>query len=136
MHSHIAVHTLPKPQELRDLVRSLGRGGGWGPLRRAPVQYLDFNARPGGCAHAHGFSHCKPSSDLRTAFTSSQAMVGTSLELFTSHSLQTQAFHTKLVHSKRAMAKRLRAINLPSTPNAVHTKPVHSKRAMVKGLEY
>lgn len=25
-------------KELRDLVRSLGRGGGWGPLRRAPVQ--------------------------------------------------------------------------------------------------
>ncbi|GLC50817.1 hypothetical protein PLESTB_000435300 [Pleodorina starrii] len=34
-------------RELRDLVRSLGRGGGWGPLRRAPVQYLDLNARPG-----------------------------------------------------------------------------------------
>ncbi|EFJ48678.1 hypothetical protein VOLCADRAFT_90897 [Volvox carteri f. nagariensis] len=34
-------------KELRDLVRSLGRGGGWGPLRRAPVQYLDLNARPG-----------------------------------------------------------------------------------------
>lgn len=25
-------------KELRDLVRSLGRGGGWGPLRRAPQQ--------------------------------------------------------------------------------------------------
>lgn len=25
-------------KELRDLVRSLGRGGGWGPLRRAPIQ--------------------------------------------------------------------------------------------------
>ena len=25
-------------KELRDLVRSLGRGGGWGPLRRAPMQ--------------------------------------------------------------------------------------------------
>eukprot|EP00798_Chlamydomonas_sp_ICE-L_P011915 gene11915-15016_t len=34
-------------KELRDLVRSLGRGGGWGPLRRAPVQYLDFSGRPG-----------------------------------------------------------------------------------------
>lgn len=34
-------------RELRDLVRSLGRGGGWGPLRRAPIQYLDLNARPG-----------------------------------------------------------------------------------------
>ena len=29
-------------KELRDLVRSLGRGGGWGPLRRAPVQVLDL----------------------------------------------------------------------------------------------
>ena len=29
-------------KELRDLVRSLGRGGGWGPLRRAPIQYLDM----------------------------------------------------------------------------------------------
>ena len=27
--------------------RSLGRGGGWGPLRRAPVQHLDMNARMG-----------------------------------------------------------------------------------------
>ncbi|KAF8064522.1 viaA [Scenedesmus sp. PABB004] len=34
-------------RELRDLVRSLGRGGGWGPLRRAPVQHLDLNGRPG-----------------------------------------------------------------------------------------
>ena len=34
-------------KELRDLVRQLGRGGGWGPLRRAPVQYLDMNARMG-----------------------------------------------------------------------------------------
>eukprot|EP01023_Acetabularia_acetabulum_P040007 TRINITY_DN3866_c0_g1_i14.p1 TRINITY_DN3866_c0_g1~~TRINITY_DN3866_c0_g1_i14.p1 ORF type:complete len:677 (+),score=122.77 TRINITY_DN3866_c0_g1_i14:232-2262(+) len=34
-------------KELRDLVRSLGRGGGWGPLRRAPVQYLDLRGRPG-----------------------------------------------------------------------------------------
>ena len=34
-------------RELRDLVRSLGRGGGWGPLRRAPVQYLDMKGRPG-----------------------------------------------------------------------------------------
>ena len=34
-------------RELRDLVRSLGRGGGWGPLRRAPVQHLDMNARMG-----------------------------------------------------------------------------------------
>ena len=34
-------------RELRDLVRSLGRGGGWGPLRRAPVQKLDARGRPG-----------------------------------------------------------------------------------------
>lgn len=34
-------------RELRDLVRSLGRGGGWGPLRRAPTQFLDMRARPG-----------------------------------------------------------------------------------------
>lgn len=34
-------------RELRDLVRSLGRGGGWGPLRRAPIQYLDMRGRPG-----------------------------------------------------------------------------------------
>ncbi|GAB4823718.1 hypothetical protein N2152v2_010764 [Parachlorella kessleri] len=34
-------------KELRDLVRSLGRGGGWGPLRRAPIQYLDTKGRPG-----------------------------------------------------------------------------------------
>lgn len=32
-------------KELRDLVRSLGRGGGWGPLRRAPIQYLDMKVR-------------------------------------------------------------------------------------------
>lgn len=34
-------------KELRDLVRSLGRGGGWGPLRRAPVQHLEMSGRPG-----------------------------------------------------------------------------------------
>jgi len=34
-------------KELRDLVRSLGRGGGWGPLRRAPIQYLDMSGRQG-----------------------------------------------------------------------------------------
>jgi uncharacterized protein with von Willebrand factor type A (vWA) domain len=34
-------------KELRDLVRSLGRGGGWGPLRRAPVQKLDTRGRMG-----------------------------------------------------------------------------------------
>jgi len=34
-------------KELRDLVRSLGRGGGWGPLRRAPTQKLDMRGRPG-----------------------------------------------------------------------------------------
>jgi len=34
-------------RELRDLVRSLGRGGGWGPLRRAPVQRLEMKGRPG-----------------------------------------------------------------------------------------
>ena len=28
-------------------VRSLGRGGGWGPLRRAPIQFLDDRGRPG-----------------------------------------------------------------------------------------
>ncbi len=33
-------------KELRDLVRSLGRGGGWGPLRRAPIQYLDMKVHP------------------------------------------------------------------------------------------
>lgn len=38
---------LENVKELRDLVRQLGRGGGWGPLRRAPVQYLDMNARMG-----------------------------------------------------------------------------------------
>ena len=32
-------------KELRDLVRSLGRGGGWGPLRRAPVQVRDLYAQ-------------------------------------------------------------------------------------------
>ena len=44
-------------RELRDLVRSLGRGGGWGPLRRAPIQYLDLKARP--C-----LALCPPSSSL------------------------------------------------------------------------
>ncbi len=34
-------------RELRDLVRSLGRGGGWGPLRRAPIQYLDMSGKQG-----------------------------------------------------------------------------------------
>lgn len=34
-------------KEVRDLVRSLGRGGGWGPLRRAPIQYLDMKGRDG-----------------------------------------------------------------------------------------
>lgn len=38
---------LERLKELRDLVRSLGRGGGWGPLRRAPVQHLDMGGRPG-----------------------------------------------------------------------------------------
>ena len=42
-------------KELRDLVRSLGRGGGWGPLRRAPIQYLDMkvltDATSGASAH-------------------------------------------------------------------------------------
>lgn len=33
-------------KELRDLVRSLGRGGGWGPLRRAPQQVLPASACP------------------------------------------------------------------------------------------
>lgn len=48
-------------KELRDLVRSLGRGGGWGPLRRAPIQYLDMKASralnlilgPQGCIRVH-----------------------------------------------------------------------------------
>lgn len=31
----------------RRQVRSLGRGGGWGPLRRAPIQHLDMKGRPG-----------------------------------------------------------------------------------------
>jgi hypothetical protein len=34
-------------KELRDLVRSLGRGGGWGPLRRAPIQFLDMKVGAG-----------------------------------------------------------------------------------------
>lgn len=34
-------------REVRDLVRSLGRGGGWGPLRRAPIQFLDMKGRDG-----------------------------------------------------------------------------------------
>jgi hypothetical protein len=38
---------LEELKELRDLVRSLGRGGGWGPLRRAPIQFLDLRGRPG-----------------------------------------------------------------------------------------
>lgn len=32
---------------MRAQVRSLGRGGGWGPLRRAPIQHLDMKGRPG-----------------------------------------------------------------------------------------
>ena len=34
---------LEKCKPLRDLVRSLGRGAGWGPLRRSPVQALDMS---------------------------------------------------------------------------------------------
>ncbi len=40
----------PLPQKcicMRTQVRSLGRGGGWGPLRRAPIQHLDMKGRPG-----------------------------------------------------------------------------------------
>jgi hypothetical protein len=33
---------LEKCKPLRDLVRTLGRGAGWGPLRRSPVQSLDM----------------------------------------------------------------------------------------------
>ena len=29
------------------MVRSLGRGGGWGPLRRAPIQFFDPKGRDG-----------------------------------------------------------------------------------------
>lgn len=32
---------------MRAQVRSLGRGGGWGPLRRAPIQHLHMKGRPG-----------------------------------------------------------------------------------------
>ena len=34
---------LERSKPLRDLVRSLGRGAGWGPLRRSPVQALDMS---------------------------------------------------------------------------------------------
>lgn len=34
-------------QQLRELVRSLGRGAGWGPLRRSPVQAFDEGGRDG-----------------------------------------------------------------------------------------
>ena len=34
---------LERSKPLRDLVRSLGRGAGWGPLRRSPVQHLDLD---------------------------------------------------------------------------------------------
>jgi len=34
-------------RQLRDLVRSLGRGAGWGPLRRSPVQAFDAAGRDG-----------------------------------------------------------------------------------------
>ena len=46
-------------KELRDLVRSLGRGGGWGPLRRAPIQYLDMKVPilPSRDLKYRGFSH-------------------------------------------------------------------------------
>lgn len=47
-------------KELRDLVRSLGRGGGWGPLRRAPIQYLDMKVCAGKLA-----MNCEKSSFLR-----------------------------------------------------------------------
>ena len=34
-------------KSLRDLVRSLGRGAGWGPLRRSPVQVFSEHGRDG-----------------------------------------------------------------------------------------
>ena len=36
--------THPQPKRRRPPARS---GGGWGPLRRAPVQHLDMRGRPG-----------------------------------------------------------------------------------------
>ena len=48
-------------KELRDLVRSLGRGGGWGPLRRSPIQYLDMKV----LTNCHSVPLC-PSWALRT----------------------------------------------------------------------
>ena len=39
--------TLEDCRELRDLVRRLGRGAGWGPLRLSPTQRFDAKARDG-----------------------------------------------------------------------------------------
>jgi hypothetical protein len=39
--------TLEECKELRDLVRRLGRGAGWGPLRLSPTQRFDDKARDG-----------------------------------------------------------------------------------------
>ena len=39
--------TLEECKELRDLVRRLGRGAGWGPLRLSPTQRYDDKARDG-----------------------------------------------------------------------------------------
>jgi hypothetical protein len=39
--------TLEDCKELRDLVRRLGRGAGWGPLRLSPTQRFDEKARDG-----------------------------------------------------------------------------------------
>ncbi|KAF5826843.1 hypothetical protein DUNSADRAFT_1887 [Dunaliella salina] len=54
-------------KELRDLVRSLGRGGGWGPLRRAPIQYLDMSGRQGllrTVLETHTHTHITRSDDI------------------------------------------------------------------------
>ena len=40
-------HTLAECKELRDLVRRLGRGAGWGPLRLSPTQRWDDHGRDG-----------------------------------------------------------------------------------------
>ena len=65
-------------KELRDLVRSLGRGGGWGPLRRAPIQYLDMKVpflpsrdlKYIGFLHFYAVSPSRPSGHRYTAASS------------------------------------------------------------------
>lgn len=42
-----SAHYRAQSQGRAQQVRSLGRGGGWGPLRRAPIQFLDDRGRPG-----------------------------------------------------------------------------------------